>query len=306
MNSPPSSLASLLSSVPNAYQGAAPPAEEGSHDAIIMTYLRDAYEPVEDRYYPPYRPPAPRGVPPSPPDPVVPIPATLANIGAALANATETPFSVTLPPAVGMDEAFTDTLDRGEMGGKRRKAPHERAGWKEMDDEKHRDAAEAAATLIAFEEEERPAKRQAKSKEARAEQNRKAQQLFRRKREEKIKQLELDAMALTSTRVRLAAAEARLSELALELEAKMIETQGLRRALATATSIAGLSVVKPDGALVLSPEEYEGRDRARATPAHLEAGCDGLARAARQLAKANRRQREDVRAAHEASQHAQA
>jgi hypothetical protein len=65
-----------------------------------------------------------------------------------------------------MDEAFTDTLDRGEMGGKRRKAPHERAGWKEMDDEKRRDgAAEAAATLIGFEEaddDEPPAKRQAK------------------------------------------------------------------------------------------------------------------------------------------------
>lgn len=25
--------------------------------------------------------------------------------------------------------------DRGEMGGKRRKLPHERAGWKEMDEE---------------------------------------------------------------------------------------------------------------------------------------------------------------------------
>ncbi|BEJ14870.1 hypothetical protein CspHIS471_0406370 [Cutaneotrichosporon sp. HIS471] len=166
MNSPPNSLASLLSAVPNAYQGAppAPPAEEGNHDAIIMTYLRDAYEPVEERYYPPYRPSAPRGAPPSPPDPTVPIPTTLANIGAALANATDTPFAISLPPAVGMEEAFTDTLDRGEMGGKRRKAPHERAGWKEMDDEKRRDgSAEAAATLIAFEEEERPSKRQAKS-----------------------------------------------------------------------------------------------------------------------------------------------
>lgn len=96
------------------------------------------------------------------------------------------PFTISLPPAVGLDEAFTDTLDRGEMGGKRRKPPHERAGWKEMDDEKrgekrrhdaidhHHDdtvpaggsesgaiegngnlgdggAAEAAATLIGFE-----------------------------------------------------------------------------------------------------------------------------------------------------------
>jgi hypothetical protein len=86
----------------------------------------------------------------------------------------------------------------------------------------------------------------------------------------------------------------------------MIEAQGLRRALATAVNVSGLSLVKPDGALVLSPEEYEARDRAKVGAAALEAGCDGLARAARQLAKANRRQREDVRAAQEASQHAQA
>ncbi|KLT44226.1 hypothetical protein CC85DRAFT_283741 [Cutaneotrichosporon oleaginosum] len=327
MNSPPNSLASLLSTVPNAYQATAqaPPAEEGNPDAIIMTYLRDAYEPPveeQNRYYPSssYRYSAPpRGAPPSPPDSTVPIPTTLANIGAALANATDTPFAVALPPAVGMDEAFTDTLDRGEMGGKRRKAPHERAGWREMDEEKRgkgeNGASEAAATLVGLEEaqahsedgeDERPAKRPAKSKEARAEQNRKAQQIFRRKREEKIKQLELDSMALANTRGRLVAAEARLSEMALELEAKIIEAQGLRRALATAANVAGLSLVKPDGALTLSPEEYEARDRSRVTPAHLEAGCDGLARAARQLAKANRRQREDVRAAQEASQHAQA
>jgi hypothetical protein len=41
--------------------------------------------------------------------------------------------------------------DRGEMGGKRRKALHERAGWKEMEDDAHRDKApredEAAGTF---------------------------------------------------------------------------------------------------------------------------------------------------------------
>lgn len=38
MNSPPNSLASLLSTVPNAYQNAQQAqAEEGNHDAIIMT-----------------------------------------------------------------------------------------------------------------------------------------------------------------------------------------------------------------------------------------------------------------------------
>lgn len=53
------------------------------------------------------------------------------------------------------------------------------------------------------------------SKESRAEQNRKAQQVFRRKREEKMKQLEIDAMALAGTRARLQAAEERILSLAL-------------------------------------------------------------------------------------------
>lgn len=53
------------------------------------------------------------------------------------------------------------------------------------------------------------------SKESRAEQNRKAQQVFRRKREEKMKQLEIDALALAGTRARLQAAEERILSLAL-------------------------------------------------------------------------------------------
>lgn len=48
-----------------------------------------------------------------------------------------------------MDEfpgaADTVALDRGEMGGKRRKAPHERAGWKEILEEEERAKVEAAA-----------------------------------------------------------------------------------------------------------------------------------------------------------------
>lgn len=165
-------------------------------------------------------------------------------------------------------------------------------------------------------------------KEARAEQNRKAQQIFRRKREEKIKQLELDSMALNNTRQRLIAAEARLSDMALvrcplplltsvspssavadvrqELEAKVIEAQGLRRALATAANVGGLSLTKADGSLVLSPDDYEQRDRSKIAAVHLDVGCDGLARASRQLAKANRQRRDELRHAQEASQHAQA
>lgn len=57
-----------------------------------------------------------------------------------------------------------------------------------------------------------------RSKEARAEQNRKAQAMFRRRREEKMKQLEADSAALGPTRQRLAVAEARLLEMALVSE----------------------------------------------------------------------------------------
>lgn len=52
-------------------------------------------------------------------------------------------------------------------------------------------------------------------KESRAEQNRKAQQIFRRRREEKMKQLEMDSAALGPTRTRLSVAEARIEQLAL-------------------------------------------------------------------------------------------
>lgn len=52
-------------------------------------------------------------------------------------------------------------------------------------------------------------------KELRAEQNRKAQQIFRRKREQRIKQLELDSVALNGFKERTAQAEAKLLEMAL-------------------------------------------------------------------------------------------
>jgi hypothetical protein len=53
------------------------------------------------------------------------------------------------------------------------------------------------------------------TKKARAEQNRRAQQVFRRKREERIKKLEEDATVLTDLRHSLSLAESKLRELAL-------------------------------------------------------------------------------------------
>ncbi|WRT66165.1 uncharacterized protein IL334_003118 [Kwoniella shivajii] len=72
---------------------------------------------------------------PSPPNPSIPIPNSLAK----LANQTISSLSLPDPSILYGQEAVERAAllahvgDRGEMGGKRRKAPHERAGWKEMD-----------------------------------------------------------------------------------------------------------------------------------------------------------------------------
>lgn len=54
-----------------------------------------------------------------------------------------------------------------------------------------------------------------RNKKARAEQNKRAQQVFRRKREEHIKKLEEEAAAATDLRHSLSLAESKLRELAL-------------------------------------------------------------------------------------------
>jgi len=70
--------------------------------------------------------------PHSPPNPAITIPASLAEL-AAQATAT---FNI---PNLALGDyshiSFPKGEDTGEMGGKRRKLPHERAGWKEMDQE---------------------------------------------------------------------------------------------------------------------------------------------------------------------------
>jgi hypothetical protein len=71
---------------------------------------------------------------PSPPDPRI-------AISPALAELATTAPALDIPPIapVAVNEANLlpdDSEMRGEMGGKRRKAPHERAGWKEMDEQR--------------------------------------------------------------------------------------------------------------------------------------------------------------------------
>lgn len=177
----------------------------------------------------------------SPVNASIPIPAALQ----ALASSTQ-PISV---PSYDMTEFTGEQVsDRGEMGGKRKKQPHERAGWKEMDEQgllKKRSTGGRKKTTIdeyvgydtqAQSQDQALAHAQALQqhdsgnidvmqgdmytqgaaqqqdmsmgvesmedgkKISKTEQNRRAQQIYRRRREERMKQLEADAQALERTR----------------------------------------------------------------------------------------------------------
>lgn len=77
---------------------------------------------------------------PSPPDPSIPIPSSLNRLAnTALAHY----MPPALPPLPGaIDQAAVaaaiDYGDRGEMGGKRRKLPHQRAGWADMENSQNK------------------------------------------------------------------------------------------------------------------------------------------------------------------------
>lgn len=74
-----------------------------------------------------YAPPTPH----SPPNPTIAIPPSLAELAA------QSTVTINIPN-LDIDYShinFPKGEDTGEMGGKRRKLPHERAGWKEMDQE---------------------------------------------------------------------------------------------------------------------------------------------------------------------------
>lgn len=115
--------------------------------AELTPDLREHYNPQDERYderYPPL--PATAPTPASPVDSSVPIPSSLQALATPAPNA---PYLAPLPP---MSEEFPGesvSLDRGEMGGKRRKAPHERAGWKEILEEEERQKMESNAAAAA-------------------------------------------------------------------------------------------------------------------------------------------------------------
>lgn len=132
-----------LSHISNPFLSREEEASTNSSRWKLTADLREHYNPADERYderYAPLPPSAP--TPASPPDSTVPIPSSLAALATP---APDAPYLAPLPP---MDDfpgaAETVALDRGEMGGKRRKAPHERAGWKEILEEEERQKAEAA------------------------------------------------------------------------------------------------------------------------------------------------------------------
>ena len=68
----------------------------------------------------------------SPIDPSLAIPSALLELAAS------TPIHHVPTPSVVEPHVPDEYSQRGEMGGKRRKAPHERAGWNEMDEQRFR------------------------------------------------------------------------------------------------------------------------------------------------------------------------
>ncbi|ORY32562.1 hypothetical protein BCR39DRAFT_522856 [Naematelia encephala] len=263
------------------------------------------------------------GHPPSPPDISVPIPPSL-----ALLAETAAPHSIpviTPPPGSAGDDGGIqpDLSAYGEMGGKRKKLPHERAGWAEMG-EAYRDNSRKRKRNLATRDDEMgfvdpqmdngdgdvealvravenrddldtadlsggspKAPRGSMSKQARSEQNRRAQQAFRRRREEHIKKLESDSAAYEATKARLDEANIRLRDLALAYETSKIESAALKSALLAVVQDTGVSVLSTEGELIIDPGVATRDERARLDDVHHAFGV--LELQSRELAKVRRR-----------------
>ncbi|ORX36832.1 hypothetical protein BD324DRAFT_627336 [Kockovaella imperatae] len=305
-------------------------------------------------------PPIPQVIRPrslSPPDTSVKIDPALAEIAsqAPAENLPEIPA-----PSFWLPDHQGDYGALGEMGGKRKKLPHERAGWKEMDEAgprkrgpRKKDASAPSGSAVPatsagttgemddgaghlerdlmeahrqnggeedgmyqtmglypttglgsyaatqpeggqsggedgdLDEQGKKRKRApSEAKEARAEQNRRAQQAFRRRREEKMKGLEAAAAALEPTQRRLQEVESKLIEAALSLEASKIQCQAYQSALRTVAQASGYSIITDEGTLAInsSMQTKAGLSDAK----EIDAACATLARQSRELAKQNR------------------
>ncbi|OCF42811.1 hypothetical protein I317_03413 [Kwoniella heveanensis CBS 569] len=79
--------------------------------------------------------PAPRS--PSPPIPGIPLPNSLVRLASQALSNYDLPNLALMTGQQAIEQASlaNELAERGEMGGKRRKEPHQRAGWKEMDEQ---------------------------------------------------------------------------------------------------------------------------------------------------------------------------
>ncbi|WVW83687.1 hypothetical protein I302_105708 [Kwoniella bestiolae CBS 10118] len=338
----------------------------------------------------------------SPLNPTIPIPTSLARL------ASETISNLSLPdPSVlsGQDmieqaALMNDQIDRGEMGGKRRKLPHERAGWVEMDQQQLRpngggngvkrrrnrktdtsindEIAQAQAHVLAVAQEpnqsnlrndkppsaggnddpatgrydnefrqltelsqsistsdidktfdslaassskdgtkedssapiidpalageapgegatkqalEQAARESSPSKLSRAEQNKRAQQAFRRRREEHMKKLEQDSAQLGLVKRQMEQKDGILRDLVLALESSKIEIAALRSSIQFLIPHSSVFPLTEQGTLNLGEEVNINND----TPVSEEEVLNAfelLEKQAREVAKQNHARRE--------------
>ncbi|WVQ82435.1 hypothetical protein IAT38_004563 [Cryptococcus sp. DSM 104549] len=300
---------------------------------------------------------------PSPVNPQVAIPPALARLAPQALDRLELPPIPPTQTASVIDQAasLVDYGERGEMGGKRRKQPHERAGWREMDggqpsakrrrggrkddgmvghdgegsgsirdhegDIVHTDAsltelsrmaltgvahpppteeattlsneeaaaavAAAASALAAGPGTPVPephktaspapaAESPGGSKLSRAEQNKRAQQAFRRRREEHMKALERDQQSLGLLRTQYAQQESALNQLVLSKQADQIQIAALKSVIRSYVPHLNIAALNSEGGLAFeeSPELVPDVERA----------FEELGRQSRELAKQHSRQ----------------
>ncbi|KAK8864217.1 hypothetical protein IAR55_001463 [Kwoniella newhampshirensis] len=301
---------------------------------------------------------APPGRSATPPNPSIPIPATLARIASKTTASLEIPSgALTSEDALEEPNPYPDYGDKGEMGGKRRKQPHERAGWKEMDEKppgkkrraKKGDIASASADAVIGAAAElasyagqgaspapleghgdQPAHQDMRSlselsrmalqgphgddntqvdpalqatdenndapvtadspgsKLSRAEQNKRAQQAYRRRREEHMKKLEMDSARLEGVKRQLADKEAALREVVLSLSASKIEVAALQSALRSVIPHIPSSILTKEGHLVVD-EGVQARDPRKPNEEAVDGAFELLSAQSRELAKHNLR-----------------
>ncbi|WVQ99226.1 hypothetical protein IAU59_006358 [Kwoniella sp. CBS 9459] len=326
--------------------------------------------------------PAPRS--PSPPNPGIPLPDSLVRLASQALSNYDLPSLALLTGQQAIEQAslVNELADRGEMGGKRRKEPHQRAGWKEMDEQPQgvkrrrtrkadqnqgrsqaspqavstsgtngnaagsaqgteseinqltelsrlamqgevaqaqqqisldpalqaevvagdgetkeipsqsaqiqphpQEQAQGAPSTPALASGESPAVETDDSKLSRAEQNKRAQQAFRRRREEHMKKLELDSAQLQILKKHSEQRDLVTKDALFSLEAHKIEIAALRELIRTLLPTSSISPLNKDGYFNTGDESPLARDQAPQGPEVLEGAFEILGRQAREVVK---------------------